>query len=74
MEHRQARRHFYCLYVKSVLRHDVSTQSAELLEEAIECLTYDRRRLRFNSRSRLHQRLFRTRRHGNLNEIYPRHL
>jgi hypothetical protein len=70
----QPLRHLNCFRIKSVLGHDISTPPAELLEEVLEGPPYDRRRGRLICRPRHHQRLIRTSRYWDLDEIHPWHL
>jgi hypothetical protein len=74
MKHWKTIRQFNCFRVKRVLRHDVGAPPSQLLEEKLEGPPYDRRRRGLIIRSRHHQRLSRTRRNWNLNEVYSRHL
>jgi hypothetical protein len=70
----QPLRHLNCFRIKSVLGHDISTPPAELPEEVLEGPPYDRRRGRLICRPRHHQRLIRTSRYWDLDEIHSRHL
>jgi hypothetical protein len=74
MKHGQPLRHFDCFRIKSVLGHDISTPPAKLLEKDFKGPSYDRRGRGLICRPRHHQRLMRTLRNRNLDQIHSRHL